>query len=140
MKQIIYILAFFALAACNTEQKDQENQARLEQKPKSEYVTEYYPTGIKKIEGKLINGQRHGRWVYYYENGFIWSEGKYVHGKRKGYSVVYYENGRKKLAGEYKNDQKVGQWQVWNEDGTLAHEISMDEPLTKEDSLRLKNQ
>lgn len=144
MKKALYFIIVILLSACNSGSRSASESEQQGKETggtnKIEYVTEHYPSGIKKVEGELVNGERHGKWIYYYENGFIWSEGKYRYGKRKGYSIVYYKNGGKKLVGQYKDDKKVGMWEVWNESGTLAHKISLDEPLTKEDSLRLKNQ
>ena len=139
MRRIIgFGIGLLMLVACSSPKaKEQSSGDEIGQAKNSEYVTEYYPSGIKKIEGKLVNGERHGKWIYYYDNGFIWSEGKYWHGKRKGYSVVYYKNGQKKMTGQYLDDKKVGEWSIWNESGSLAHKISLDEELSKEDSLRL---
>ncbi len=136
-KLFILILGFF-LIACGEEAKQASTEASTESIiEKEENYLERYPNGLKKVEGKLINGQRHGIWTYYYENGMKWSEGKYKRGIRDGFSVVYYENGRKKLAGEYKGDLKVGIWKVWNDDGSFAAEVNLNEKLSAADSLKL---
>ncbi len=136
MKQIVFIsLACFLLACVKPEDK---TPTEIVEERKVENVLERYPSGKKKLEGKLVNGERHGKWIYYYDNGYIWSEGKFWYGKRKGFSTVYYENGNRQIAGEYKNDLKVGIWRLWNEDGTLEHTLNLDEMLSKEDSLKLE--
>jgi len=141
MKKLIFILLIGAIFGCKLEGGDsnkvEEKNSKNEER-KEENVVEYYSNGIKKLEGKLVNGERHGKWIYYYENGFIWSEGQYWYGERKGYSLVYYENGRKKLVGKYENNLKVGIWEVWNKDGTLARKVNVDEMKAKGDSLSLE--
>lgn len=135
----IFILAFglLVLTACSTEKNTNEKEEQY-QAPKSEDYLERYPNGIKKLEGRKVNGKRHGKWTYYYDNGMKWSEGKYVHGERNGYAIVYYENGKKKIEGQYKNDLRVGKWKVWEDDGTLVKEIDLDKMLSAEDSLKLE--
>ena len=132
MKLLHILLIVLVLTAC-------ENKEKEEKKPyvrNTEEVLEVYPNGVKKMEGKLVNGERHGEWKYYYNNGFLWSEGKYWYGKRKGYSVVYYESGKKKIEGNYKEDEKVGIWKLWNPDGSLNKTINMDQPTLEKDSLK----
>ncbi len=117
--------------ACGSNSK--ENKV-VEPKVEKNYV-EYYDDGVKKIEGILLNGERHGVWNFYYKSGIKWSEGRYKRGKRDGYSIVYYENGKKKLQGDYKNHKRIGVWKIWNEDGTFKDEIDFDKPLTRKDSV-----
>jgi len=134
MKNILLIICLSLLFACNSEtQKETENQNATEER-KVENFVEYYPSGIKKVEGKKVNGERHGRWVYYYDNGFMWSEGEYYYGKREGYSVVYYKDGRKKMKGQYSEDEKVGVWHFWDEDGNLTKSLDVAELKKRKDS------
>lgn len=134
MKLLKFIFIALVLLACtNTEKEEKKPYVR-----EVEQVLERYPDGKKKLEGELVNGERHGVWKFYYDNGFLWSEGKYWYGKRKGYSIIYYKDGKKKIDGHYKNDLKVGTWRLWNSDGTLNKTIDMNELLTKEDSLKLE--
>ena len=134
-KSFLVFLVVLAFVSCNNEPAPQEQDTT--QRTVEEHV-EYYSNGAKKIEGQLVNGKRHGKWIYYHDNGFVWSEGKYKHGKRDGHSIVYFKNGRTKLQGQYKNDLKVGTWKAWREDGSFIRSINVDELLTKEDSLRLE--
>ncbi len=127
------------MIACNT--KEANNKSEIEDTyipPKTEQITEFYPSGIKKIEGKLIDGKRHGKWIYYYENGFIWSEGVYKNGIRNGYALVYYPDGAQKISGQYKKNLRVEVWKVFNTDGTLIKAINLNEMLTKKDSTLLE--
>lgn len=139
MKKLILILMLGSILSCVSESKEkEEGQEETQKANKTEQVVEYYADGVKKVEGKMVNGERHGKWIFYYENGYIWSEGMFKNGKRKGYSVVYHENGRKKLAGEYKDNQKVGVWKVYGKDGALLKEVNLDEEPTQEEVLSLE--
>lgn len=42
--------------------------------------TEYHANRQKKLEGRLVNGEREGVWIEWYESGKIWSEGNYKNG------------------------------------------------------------
>ncbi|MEX2380237.1 MAG: hypothetical protein WD530_05805 [Vicingaceae bacterium] len=136
-RNLILILCLFVFGACASEKKENKKEESY-QAPEVEDYVEHYSNGLKKIEGKKVDGKRHGKWIYYYDNGMKWSEGKYVHGERNGYSVVYYENGKKKIEGQYKKDLRVGKWKVWEDDGSLVKEIDLDKMLSAEDSLRLE--
>lgn len=137
MKQsLIILLSTLLWCACSSAEK--ENQSSQEKQiQQAENYVEYYSNGLKKLEGKKIDGKRHGKWIYYYDNGMMWSEGTYKHGIRDGHSVVYYENGKKKIEGQYKKDLRVGVWKVWEDDGNLVKEINLDKMLSKEDSVHL---
>jgi len=140
MKTLYLIALILTLAACESNSKTSkvsEKETTTDSTPNVENVVEYYPNGTKKIEGKRLDGKRHGKWKYYYENGFLWSEGFYKNGEREGNSVVYYDNGRKKIQGQYKKNYRTGVWKVWESDGSLAGSVNINETLTKEDSLML---
>ncbi|KAA3649785.1 MAG: hypothetical protein DWP98_06330 [Bacteroidetes bacterium] len=134
MKYLLSII-IFVLFSCQSKEQTVENQLP---ERNIEQVVEYYDNGLKKMEGELLNGQRHGKWFAYYENGMKWSEGNFNKGLRVGLGIVYYENGKKKLEGLYDQDKKVGIWKVWEDDGTLVQEIDMDNPINASDSLRLE--
>ena len=139
MKYFIQIIFVVTLYACDTESKQQKNAESKEYTPPTrEQYVEHYPSGIKKVEGELIDGKRHGKWIFYYDNGFIWSEGQYRHGIREGYSLVYYKNGKKKISGQYKKNLRYGEWKVYEQDGSLVKAIDINEMLTSKDSVLLE--
>ena len=139
MKYFILIILATFLFACETDSKQQEKTETDEYVPPTrEQYVERYPSGIKKIEGELIDGKRHGKWIYYYENGFIWSEGYYQNGIREGYSLVYYKSGQKKITGQYKKNLRYGKWKVYEEDGSLVKAIDINKMLTAKDSVLLE--
>ena len=137
MKYLFLIALNIALLSCKNSEQKQE-QKEVKQKRATEDVLERFPNGAKKLEGQLVNGERHGNWKAYYENGLLWSEGSYWHGKRRGFSSIYYNTGKVKMEGNYANDLKVGMWKVYASDGSLVKTINMYELLTKEDLQRLK--
>ena len=139
MKYFILIILAALLYACNTESKQKDKNVADEYvPPTTEQFVERYPSGIKKVEGQLVDGKRHGKWIYYYENGFIWSEGYYRNGIRDGYSLVYYKNGQKKITGQYKKNLRYGEWKVYEKDGSLVKAIDINKMLTAKDSVLLE--
>ena len=134
-KWMLFVLCINILSCTtNTGESNTQNE-HSEPKRTVEKIVDYYPNGIKKVEGKLVNGDKHGRWVFYYENGYMWSEGMFKYGVREGYSVVYYKNGRKRMKGQYKNDLKTGPWSFWNEDGAFVETIDADALKERIDTL-----
>lgn len=137
MKNIILFAVSLLLFACEPRVKEVKKEIF---ERKTEKVLERYSNGVKKLEGELVNGERHGTWKFYFENGFVWSEGKYWYGKRKGHSTVFYPSGKVQIEGTYKNDIKIGNWKLYDKDGSLNKTINMDKMLTKDDSLKLIDQ
>lgn len=135
MRISLLIACILMLAACANEAAEEKNQY---QPPVMEDVVDYYPSGLKKVEGQLRNDQPHGKWVYYYENGFKWSEGVFNKGERVGKSIIYYENGKIKMTGQYEKNIKVGVWRVYEDDGTFVDQIDLDSTLTRKDSIALE--
>ena len=135
MLRVIILWFILCTLSCTSTESNIDNKV-IERT--TEEVVEYYPNGIKKVEGEKVNGQRHGIWKYYYPNGFLWSEGKFWYGERKGYSVIYYKTGKKQMEGNYEKDLKVGKWKLWNPDGSLNKIVDIDQLLSSEDSLKLE--
>jgi len=121
-----------ASACSSAPEADQKTESNT-----TENYIDRYPNGIKKMEGKLFNGKRQGKWIAYYESGIKWSEGMFRDGLREGDAIVYYENGKKKLEGKYRANKKIGIWKVWEEDGVLVQEVNLDSLLSPSDSLLL---
>ena len=136
MKKWILFLLWVNIMACNTSTGEMNSKEENSQPQRTvEEIVDYYPNGLKKVEGKLINGEKHGHWIFYYDNGFMWSEGMFKYGIREGFSVVYYKDGRKRMKGQYENDQKVGPWTFWNDQGEFVETINADELRARVDSL-----
>ncbi len=136
-RNLILILCLFVFGSC-VSKKQEDKTVESYQAPQVESYLDRYPNGLKKLEGKKVEGKRHGKWIYYYDNGMKWSEGMYKNGIRDGHSVVYYENGKKKIEGQYKKDLRVGEWKVWEDDGSLVKAIDLNKMLSAEDSVHLE--
>lgn len=84
--------------------------------------TEYFDTGVKRMEGGMKNGKMEGEWTSYYRNGQMQSHGFYKDGKRTGYAVVYNPDGSKFQEGSYTNGKHCGHWIFYNEQGNQVGE------------------
>lgn len=129
-----FLLICFVLISCQSPESEKQEQ----KEPTVEKYESFYPNGLKQLEGKLVNGERHGKWIAYHENGMKWSEGSYRNGVREGNAIIYYENGKKKIEGRYKKGYKVGIWRVWEDDGTFADSLDTGKLLSRKDSLVLE--
>ncbi len=129
----LFIICFVLFACKPSTVEENKNEERV-----VENHIEHYKNGLKKMEGQLVNGKRHGKWVVYHENGMKWSEGSYRHGERVGSAVIYYENGKKKLQGQYRGGYKVGIWRAWERDGTFADSLDTGTLLSHADSVKLE--
>ncbi len=57
-------------------------------------INTFYKNGNKKVEGYILNNQKHGTWKYYGEDGIIEFEINYKNGKRFGKYIHYCPNGQ----------------------------------------------
>lgn len=55
---------------------------------------QYHDNGQKQAEGRYLNGQLEGKWVWWYENGQKQEEVDYMYGKPKGEGLAWYPDGR----------------------------------------------
>ena len=149
MKKIaIIFFSAFILVACKTEVKEEivELHANGKVKKVEHYQfkrgkkivireIEYYSTGEKKMEGEMLQNQRHGSWKSYYKSGKIWSEGFFKEGLREGNSVVYYETGTKRIEGNYEKGNRIGLWKFYDEKGQKIKEVTFaaDSIVSEED-------
>ncbi|MBX2978395.1 MAG: hypothetical protein KF905_03795 [Flavobacteriales bacterium] len=70
-----------------------------------------------RMEGELINGERHGAWVAYFQHGGIRSRANYEHGQEQGSTEVFHENGMTKYTGQYYQGNPVGLWIFYDQNG-----------------------
>lgn len=95
---------------------------------KTEDHQEFYDNGALKIEGKKVNGKRHGQWTSYYPDGKKWSETTFDNGVKSGPTRSFYENGMMRYSGQYKNDEKAGTWNFYNDAGVLEKTADLSAP------------
>lgn len=82
----------------------------------------YWPHGIKKVEGKYINGKKHGVWKYYDHNGVMSTEEVYKKDKLHGIIKEYYPNGKLESEVKYRSDDADGPNTAWHYNGELKRE------------------
>ncbi|MBW2317165.1 MAG: hypothetical protein JRF24_00500 [Deltaproteobacteria bacterium] len=95
--------------------------------PEIEKITLYWPKGLRfwmrsavYAEGYLLEGERHGDWIFWYRNGIKQLEGQYVKGKKNGLWRKWVENGVKITEGEFLYGKMHGKWTDWYENGQKA--------------------
>ena len=127
MKTKIILLSFLTLLiscknAGKIKKQVQSNNTEEQSYEPIEQLS-YYPSGIPKIKGTLINKEREGKWYAYFEDGRIKSTNTYVHDNLQGASYVFYKNGQIFYKGKYSKNIKVEKWFYYKEDGKLLKTI-----------------
>lgn len=80
--------------------------------------------GHKVAEGRLIAGQRSGRWVFWFDDGVRQAEGAYVNGVRTGTWTWWHDNGQRALRGTYANGRREGLWTEWHDNGRRRRQVA----------------
>lgn len=93
--------------------------------------TDFYTNHLKKTEGPVKEGKKHGLWKAWYKDGTKWSEGNFQHDMNHGQHTVWHENGQKFYEGSYIVGQRSGIWTFWGEDGRLLKELNYNELRNK---------
>ena len=105
---------------------------------------EWWPNGIKKIDGTYRSGYMHGRWKFFNEEGKIYCAGSYMNGNGhqppyllkkipkdgvRGLWTYWNQSGRKIEEGYFsKNGVAKGNWSYWDKNGRkrLGKKINYD--------------
>ena len=85
--------------------------------------TQFYETGVVKMEGGMKGEKREGEWKSYFPDGRVQSIGTFLNGRRTGEAKVWQENGNLYQEGFYKEGAHVGKWKFYDEQGNLLKEI-----------------
>jgi antitoxin component YwqK of YwqJK toxin-antitoxin module len=125
----------FTLFSCNTQSQSEETKGTPAEQVVEDY-TEFYDNGQIKIEGKTVNGKRHGMWKSYYENGLKWSETSFNMGLKSGLTTTYLEDGMMRYKGQYYNDERTGEWLFYDSLGYIMKKIDFT-PRSDSDSLKI---
>ena len=114
---------------------------------------EWWPNGVKKVDGTYRSGAMHGRWKFFNRNGKIYCAGSYMDGPGhrppklidkipqegiRGLWTYWDKNGRKIEEGYYgKNGTTKGNWSYWDKNGRkrLGKKINY-ETFTNKDALK----
>ncbi len=78
---------------------------------------EWHENGQLKAEGRYVDGERSGQWVFGYENGRTESIGKFEDGQRTGEWTFFRESGELLKTGGFENGLKAGEWTFYHANG-----------------------
>lgn len=84
--------------------------------------TAYYNSGIKKAEGRFINGIMQGKGRAYHPNGALKYEGMFRKGIINGFGREFWDNNNIKYEGEFVNGIYYGEGRIYNKNGVLLAE------------------
>ena len=135
MKGFIIIITSLVLFGCGSTDKHKVEHSEPKTAVEQIEVKELYPSGVTKIEGLNVDGNREGLWKAYFENGYKWSEVEYEKGIKNGLVVVFYQNGMMRYQGRYYDDARAGLWTFYDTLGVVIKKVDMDESRIESDSL-----
>ena len=84
-----------------------------------ETVSETYPNGQKKQEGKLHNGFMDGKWLEWHDNGQLKSERYFKDELPIGKWIFWYKGGQKKEEKEFNQGHQLLYLTRWDENGKI---------------------
>lgn len=94
-----------------------------------EKATLYWPNGVafwrsKAIyaQGLMLDGRRHGNWVFWYRDGRKQVQGEYFRDSKTGTWVQWRQDGGKATQGNFAEGKMHGKWVDWHVNGTKALE------------------
>lgn len=101
----------FVAFACQTAEK----------KPQIQFGRELYRNGTIKSKGALVNGKKHGLWLFYNEDSSVRAEYLYYQDSLYGRYIGYFEEGGDTLIiGNYVNGLEHGEWKSFYGNNLLA--------------------
>ncbi len=130
----VLIVGVFAIS-CGQEQPVETPVIEVITAPEKIDVEEHYESGVLKIKGLSVDGNREGLWQSYFKNGYKWSEVEYDGGIKNGDVVVFYQNGMMRYQGRYYDDARSGLWTFYDTLGVVLKKVNMDEVRLNPDSL-----
>ncbi len=83
-------------------------------------AVEYYPSGVRKWEGKYLSDELTGNVITYYENGTKKEEANYSIGQKHESVKTFYDNGNIKTDEIWLNNRKH-KVIYYNQDGSIRH-------------------
>lgn len=94
-------------------------------------ITWSYPTGEKKYQAYVQNGELHGPWTQWWENGQKKNEGEWIDGLPVGKWNFWYPDGKLKRQGSFSNGEKICSWKYWDEKGKVTIREHFDDGTCK---------
>lgn len=86
-------------------------------------LIDYYPIGVKRAEGELVNGKKEGEWKFFdREGGWLREKYMYAAGEANGESTIYFANGKVSVKCEFKNDERHGYFKSFYNNGQMYQE------------------
>ncbi|AOW19997.1 toxin-antitoxin system YwqK family antitoxin [Urechidicola croceus] len=81
--------------------------------------------GVIESEGKMIDKERIGTWLYYHKDGkSLMVEENYINGKLSGESKVFYPNGKLTKIVHYENGILNGNMKRFSEDSIIIEDVT----------------
>ncbi|WP_430932856.1 toxin-antitoxin system YwqK family antitoxin [Saccharicrinis sp. 156] len=84
---------------------------------------ELYPSGNKRVEMKVVEGNKQGISTYYFDNKLTQGIRSYDKNKMDGLWETWNEEGVKLGVASYKKGVKHGEWKIFDENGTLRYDM-----------------
>jgi antitoxin component YwqK of YwqJK toxin-antitoxin module len=81
---------------------------------------EWWPNGVKALEGRYDGGQRSGLWSSWHESGALRSQGAYEDGLREGAWTEWHADGGPRSAARYSAGRRDGAFRAWHANGAVA--------------------
>lgn len=85
--------------------------------------TEFYESGVKRIEMNIEEGKRNGKITLYFENEKIQEVRSYVKGLMDGTWITWNDKSVKIAEANYKKNKKHGKWYIWDDNGVKRYEM-----------------
>jgi hypothetical protein len=82
----------------------------------------FWRSRVKYAQGSLLEGRRHGKWVFWYENGERQLEGEYMKGQKTGLWRKWATDGAMITEGNFSHGKMHGKWTDWHGNGQKALE------------------
>jgi antitoxin component YwqK of YwqJK toxin-antitoxin module len=92
-------------------------------KPYTGTYIEYHPSGGKRIEMSLKEGQKHGKIIIYFENQTTKEVRSFKQDLMDGTWLTYNDKSIKIGEANYLDGLKHGKWYIWDDKGVLRYEM-----------------
>lgn len=127
MRILMTLLVFVGLVTYSQAQLTLNEEDGLYYNANGEVYTgthvEYYPSGNKRVEMKVVQGKKQGISTYYFDNKLTHEIRSYHKNEMDGLWETWNEKGVKIGVANYQKGVKHGKWMVYDENGTLRYDM-----------------